>query len=931
MFVGRTAEMRLLDDAFAGRADGTLGAILIRGGAGVGKTTLIDRWLPTLPADTFVLRGGADAFDRGFPYSALDHSLTEALRPHPTHGRTADVAPRRRHRLAQLRQLIHGREHGGLFEAQAATRVLLEALGTVTDATPVLVLEDAHDADPDTLSVCALLTRHVSTRMLLVVTLRPGYTGTALLEAYFTRLAERGAAVLADLGPFDNGASAHLLTHLLGYTPSAELAQRMFTHSGGNPFFLRELADEWLADSDRATERGLLPDAGSWKPRPKAEMVRRLAAPDSAENRVAELLSISTDADRDRVAMLPRLTGLDPGTVADALDALVDRDLLVRTDAGYAFRHDLVREAFLVSLGDERRDVLQTRLAGMVLDRRARGADIDVYELARLLTATRSTPDAETVSVLAEAAAQAARSGAFLVAAGWQEQARRFSGTPLAAQRFAAAETELLNLAGQNSRAWDVAVEVLAATPDADVSSELVSSAMAIALSAGHADDVEGLYRRLPPPDATALDCAVRAAALLLRWDPAGVAAYEHALAQPRTGDDHYATTLVLYSCARLLCRGADMRALTPALQAAIDANPDPATQFIQLAAWGNMSLYGPMGTHTLAAQDARLSRETLAAAGWPISSASGVAEEFYLQWNFLRGYWDDVLDLLPGLDALDARGQEVAVQTGRVTCAAVLLARGREREARRLLAQVDDDPIALMSGYLDSIRGRLQARAGDLDGAIDKLERQHRRAVDTGIWYLDVAVVESLCELLVEAGRVDEARALAAESLATERRLGLPIALANALINYGIVHDDLDTLRESERIFADQGLPFPHAQALLALAERGDAPRDNLRRAYRIFTDLKATPWRRHTVAMMRERGVPLPRRRRTPGQLTAIEHEIAQLVVDRRTNAQIAEQLGYSPKTVEMHLTRIYDRTGVGNRIGLVEAVASGRLRVD
>ncbi|GAA1480460.1 hypothetical protein GCM10009624_09000 [Gordonia sinesedis] len=928
LFVGRNADLRLLTEVFEQRVD-SLGAVLIRGAAGVGKTTLLDRWLPTLPTGAFVLRGGADAFDRGFPYSALDHSLTEALRPNPTHGRSAGLLPERRSRLAQLRELIHGLgDTTGLFEAQAATRGLLDALGDLTDHTPVMVLEDAHDADPDTLSVCAMLTRHVSARLLIVVTLRPGYANTALLEAYFSRLAERGVAEILDLAPLGDDDAKRLLSHQLGYDPDPKLVRRLVDHAGGNPFFLRELADELRAD---IAGNGGPPDAQTWTPRPKAVMVRRLSAPDSVETRVAELLSVSGEADQDRVAMLPDLTDLPPGVIADALDSLVEREILVCPDTRYRFRHDLVREAYLASLGGRRRQLLQTQLAEKILRRREQGVPVAVFELARLLAATRTAPDPETMSVLAEAADLAARSGAFLVAAEWQAQARRFAGDPTAAQRLAAAEMELLNLAGQNSRAWRVAEEIIETTSDDELCSILVSSALAIALSAGHAGAVEGLFHRLPETDVRPMDLAIRAAALLMQWDPAGVAVYERALTEPRTTHDHYATNLVLYSCARLLCRVDDMRDLTPALKAAIDANPDPATQFIQLAACGSMSLFGPMGTHTFAARDPRLSREALAAAGWPISSASGVAEEFYLEWNFLRGYWDDVLDLLPGLDTLDERGQEIAVQTGRVICAGVLLSRGREQEGRRLLDQIDDDATAIMAGYLASVRCRLRAADGDLAGAIETLERFHRRAAATGIWYQDVAVVEALCGLLVEAGEPDRARELAAESLATERRLGLPIALANALINYGILHDDIDALRESEQMFADQEMPFPHAQAMLALAERGVDPHGNLRRAYRIFTDLKTTQWRQRAVALMRANGVPLPRRRGVPDGLTPIENEIARLVVDRLTNNQIADRLGYSPKTVEMHLTRIYDRTGVGNRIGLVEAVATGRLAVD
>jgi DNA-binding CsgD family transcriptional regulator len=59
----------------------------------------------------------------------------------------------------------------------------------------------------------------------------------------------------------------------------------------------------------------------------------------------------------------------------------------------------------------------------------------------------------------------------------------------------------------------------------------------------------------------------------------------------------------------------------------------------------------------------------------------------------------------------------------------------------------------------------------------------------------------------------------------------------------------------------------------------------------------------------------------------LTGRELQIADLIVDRKTNPEIAGELFLSQKTVETHLRNIFRKVGVGSRVELARAIELAR----
>ncbi|HEX6023775.1 MAG TPA: LuxR family transcriptional regulator, partial [Solirubrobacter sp.] len=96
----------------------------------------------------------------------------------------------------------------------------------------LLVIDDVHWADPASVALAALVHRPPQAAVLLVVAAREGREPTALASA-FARAGREGRLTRLHLGPLSRDEAAELV----GRDVAA-----LYPPSGGNPFFLEQLA-----------------------------------------------------------------------------------------------------------------------------------------------------------------------------------------------------------------------------------------------------------------------------------------------------------------------------------------------------------------------------------------------------------------------------------------------------------------------------------------------------------------------------------------------------------------------------------------------------------------------------------------------------------------------------------------------------------------
>jgi DNA-binding CsgD family transcriptional regulator/tetratricopeptide (TPR) repeat protein len=912
ILIGRDAELGALRAHLADALDGRGGLAIVRGEAGLGKSRLCRELIDGVSgAGKVVTVGRATPTGASAPYRPLAEAVLRAVRARGLPVNEPELAPW----LPTLETMVplpgwkatdqQPRAESPALRGEAMLS-LLRWLGSKSGL--LVVLEDLHWADPDTLDVVEYLADNLADEpVFCVATLRVG--SPSLASELADRLGARGSALLVDLLALDDTAVEAIVRATAPGTTGPDLA-RIQRFAEGVPF----LAEELLG--------------APGVPRSFTETVRSrlgLLEPSQVDVLVtAALLGRGVDW-----ALLDAASGHPGGLVTEALEAGIGQGLLVNEAAEVRFRHALTRDALTMSVLPARRAELAARALAAV-EAAHPGLPGPWAGVAAELAA-QSGADARAGELLAIAGDRALEQGALSTAA---ETLDRAAGLLAKGPEHAAVcsrRVEVLALAGRVDEAMAAgaaAIGELTALGElaqvADVHLHLAQAAVAATrwpVAVEHIASARALLDEEAVPGMRARAAVLEAEARFADGDVAGavelaegVVAGADAMAEARCHAwELLGRSVRLGDLAR--ARAAFERGLAIADEAGLGV-----WRLRALHELATIELLDEAGTGRLL--EARRSAEALGALSTAAMLGLQLAAVYHLRFELDEAarYAQDALNLSGrlGLDRVRAMALWFLAENHALR---------RERgEAERLLAlaQAAAPGDAEVDGMVwAGARAMIALLDDDRPGAFDALERgmailpKHPQSPGhyRGMWPLllaaehDPRAVETLAEahrLGIDVNRINRGLLATAEAILCGRR-----------------HDPAaTTLMTSAR--ADLArYPVWRELALLVAAEaaRDDGWGDPDR-----WLAEAAEEFTRHGLSALSARcaaGASSPGQRWARLGISPREAEVLGLVADGLANKQIAARLSLSVRTVEKHVESLLRKTGCASRTQLVALV--------
>jgi DNA-binding NarL/FixJ family response regulator len=902
VILSRRTERAAIDRVLDAVRSGLSGTLVLRGGPGVGKSTLL-RYAVEAAQDLRVSSIAGVESETSMEFAGLHQLLIPCLPqldelPAPQRGALA---------------VAFGQEAGPPPEQFLVGLAALTLLSRAAEAQPLLcIVDDAHWLDPESAQVLGFVARRLcADRVGLIV----GVGEPAVQPAF-----EQLPTITVDGLP--DAEARELLCSVAGGVLNAQAVDRILTETRNNPLALVELGTQYTAE--QLSSRAVQPEPLPLGQRLQEHFLRQVRSLPPDAQAFALLAAADPAGDRGPLWRVAAQAGIDPDV---ASVATAKAGVLEFPGSSVRFRYPLLRSAVYHG-------------ASTVDRREAHRAwsdeghpDVRAWHLA----AATVLPDEELAGELQRTAGRAGIRGGYAASAALLRRSADL--TPDDARRaereVALAEARLMG--GDPAGAQDTLGGALPRLTGTTARAEAQRLEGAIRFAQGNAAEAARILasaaQAFADDDRMARDTMLMAMQAAIWAGPAQTREIARAArvfpAIPQASASVADLLLDGYSARFTLGYQASVQPFRAAVAAlrADDLDPAVGLRWFALGTIATGSLWDDQATFDLSDRWVKMARAAGAFTTLPVALAfNAFSESMAGHFREAETKWALMQELL----TMSSGPGVLGVNSGN----GLLLAyRGHLAKAREAgLAQVRESAAQGQDGPADIAR-YIVAMAGLLGGDHTEAMSYAQTVIDNDPAGTAEVILPELIEAAVRAGDY-EAASTAQKSLsehafaaATPWALGLQARcealLAEGADAEGYYLESISQLRRCRMAIDLARTHLLYGQWLRRAKRRRDA-RHELRTAQNMFAAMGIATLAERAARELQATGETARKRTvETAVELTAQEAQVARLARDGLSNPEIGASLFISARTAQYHLGKVFAKLGISSRCQLAQAL--------
>jgi DNA-binding CsgD family transcriptional regulator len=903
VLLDRRTERAAIDRVLDAVRSGLSGTLVLRGGPGVGKSTLLEYAVTAAPDLRVSSIAGVES-EISMEFAGLHQLLVPCL------PQLDDLPPPQRGAL----RVAFGQEAGPPPERFLVGLAALTLLSRAAEERPLLcIIDDAHWLDPESAQVLGFVARRLCADRVGLI----AGVGEPAVQPVFEQL----PAITVDGLP--DAEARELLSSVTGGVLSAQAVDRILADTRNNPLALVELGTQYTVG--QLSGRAVQPEPLPLGQRLQEHFLRQVRSLPPDAQAFALLAAADPAGDQGALWRAAAPAGIDP----DAASAATARaGVLEFPGSSVRFRHPLLRSAVYHGASAAGRRQAHRALA------EEGHPELRVWHLA----AAAITPDEELAAELQHTAGRAGTRGGYAARAALLRRAADLTPEDgrRAEREVAVAEARLMagdpagaqdTLGGALPRLTSVTARAGAQRLEGSICFAQGNAAEAARILASAAQALAGDDRMARDTMLMALQAAIWAGPAHTREIARAARAFPPVpFASASVAD----LLLEGYSARFTLGYHASVEPFRAAVAALLADDLDPAVglRWFALGTAAAGSLWDDQAAFELSGRWVKMAR---AAGAFTTMSAalafSAFSESMAGHFGEADMKWASMLEVLamssgPGVPGASSRSNGL-----------LLAYRGRLTEARATgLAQVRESAARGQGGPAD-IGRYIVALAGLLGGDYTTAMSNAQTVIDSDPASTAEVALPELIEAAVRAGDY-EAAATARKTL-SERALaaGTPWALGlharcDALLAEGPDAEGyyLESISQLSRCRMAVDLARTHLLygQWLRRAKRRRNARHELRTAHDMFTAIGIATFAERAGRELQATGETARKRTvETAVELTAQETQVARLARDGLSNPEIGARLFISARTAQYHLGKVFTKLGISSRCQLAQAL--------